>query len=198
MRRIGVAGGIGAGKTALTERLEDLGWSVVDADRVAHRVTEAGQPAWRALRDAFGDAVLGPDGSLDRTFVAEVVFHDHSALRRLNHITHGHIGQEIERELDSMHGSVAFVAIPLFLPEHRHIFKLEEVWAVLCEPETAVTRLREHRGFSEADACARLANQMTNDERITIVDRVLWNEGSLSDLYEMLDVVLHTVGVTRG
>ena len=193
-----IAGGIGAGKTAVTERLRELGFSVVDADVVAHRVTAPGQPALEALRDAFGDAILREDGSFDRVFVADVVFHDPAALRRLNSITHGYIGLEIVRELESVQGEAVFIALPLFQPEHRQVFSVDLAWAVQVRPETALDRLVRLRGFSEEDARARVANQMTNDVRTEIVDHVIWNEGSLEDLYRELDEALHESGLERG
>jgi dephospho-CoA kinase len=198
VKRIVIAGGIGAGKSATCEHLISLGWPVIDADAIAHEVTEPGRPAYAALRDAFGDAVLSSDQSIDRAFLADVVFHDRSALRRLNAITHGHIGVEILRRLDEATGRAAFVALPLFRPEHREQLRLDEVWAVLVQPETALARLTTLRGFSLEDAQARLDNQMSNQERASIVDRVIWNEGSLEELHEQLDAVLKENGLTDG
>jgi len=193
-----VAGGIGAGKSAVAERLRALGFAVVDADDVAHQVTGPGSATLSVLVDAFGSAVLDHEGALDRAFVADVVFHDATALRRLNAITHGPIGVEIARRLGEAEGDAVFAAIPLFRPEHRAAFSLDAVWAVEVTPETAIRRLVDGRGFSEADARARLANQMSNEERAAIVDRVLWNEGSLEDLYAELDRALDDEGLSRG
>ena len=198
MKRFVIAGGIGAGKTVVTAYLSGLGWSVVDADQIAHEITEPDRPAWLALRDAFGDAVLNQDSTLDRAFVAAVVFHDSSALHRLNHITHGYIGAEINRQLDDVEDEVAFVALPLYRDEHRSIFKIDEAWSVQVQPDTAVRRLSEFRGFSEDDARARLANQMSNDERAGIVDRVIWNEGTIEELHEQIDAALRANGLSHG
>jgi len=198
MKRIVIAGGIGAGKSAICDRLRSLGYTVIDADDVAHDVTAKGSPALRALVDAFGSAVLASDGTLDRAFMAEIVFNDRSALRRLDRITHGQIGVEIVRQLDGATGDAVFVAVPLFRPEHRAAFRVDEVWSVQVDPETAVRRLVELRGFKEDDARARLANQMSNDERERIVDRVLWNEGSLDELFAQLDAALELVGLAHG
>ena len=198
MKRIVIAGGIGAGKSALADRLRDLGFGVVDADDVAHDVTNPGTPTLSALVDAFGKAVLDEQGSLDRAFVAEIVFHDPSALRRLNAITHGPIGVEIAQRLATANGDAVFCAIPLFRPEHRAALAVDAVWAVQVSPETAVRRLVDARGFRDADARARLASQMSNDERAALVDRVLWNEGTLEDLYAELDVALREEGLSRG
>lgn len=198
MRRIAVAGGIGAGKSQVEGRLGALGFEVVDSDAVAHAVTEPGTPAFAALRDAFGDAVLDASGRLDRAFLAEVVFADPTALRRLNDITHPRIGVEILARLEAALGAAAFVALPLFRPEHRAQLRLDSAWAVMVEPETAVRRLVEGRGMSEADARARLASQMSNDERAAIVDRVIWNEGTLDDLDRQVDEALAAEGLARG
>lgn len=198
VKRIAITGGIGAGKSAVSEHLASLGYAVVDADLIARDVTRTGQPAWRALRDAFGDAVLGEDSSLDRAFLAAIVFNDATALRRLNLITHGPIGREIVRQLNEAGGDVVFLAIPLYRPESRSQFGIDEAWAVQVEPATALRRLRELRGLSQDDAKARLASQLTNEERSRIADRVLWNEGTLGALYAQVDEALHDSGVARG
>lgn len=198
MKRIAITGGIGAGKTAATDYLGSRGFSVVDADVIAHQVTEPGRPAWQALRDAFGDAVLNPDSTLNRAFVAQIVFHDPAALRRLNLITHGQIGLEMLRQLDEASGDVVFIALPLFRPEHRDLMALDEVWSVQASPEVAVERLVVHRHFSEDDAVARLANQITNEQRAAIVDHVIWNDGSVEELHEKLDEHLRRLGSGRG
>jgi len=198
MKRIVIAGGIGSGKSAVCAYLAAQGFAIVDADLIAREITTKGSPAWQALRDAFGDAILDDDGSLDRAFLAEIVFHDPSALRRLNTITHAQIGAEMLRQLGSAVGEVVFVAIPLYRPETRAPLRVDEVWALAVEPATAVRRLCEGRGFSEDDARARLATQMSNEERAAIADRVLWNEGSLDELYAQVDLALEQLGVTRG
>jgi dephospho-CoA kinase len=198
VKRIVIAGGIGAGKSAVASHLTGLGWPVIDADDIAHDVTQPGLPAFAALRDGFGDAILTSDGTLDRAFLAEVVFHDRPALQRLNRVTHGYIGAELLRQLQELSGLAAFVAIPLFRPEHRTLLELDEVWAVLVQPETALQRLSEQRGFSPEDARARLANQMSNAERTSIVDRVFWNEGTIEELFAQVDVALEESGLERG
>jgi len=198
MKRIVLAGGIGSGKSAACARLTQLGWPVVDADEIAHELTTPGQPVLETLRDAFGDAVLAEDGTLDRAFLADVVFHDETALKRLNHITHGPIGVEILRRLEALDGPAAFVALPLFRAEHRELLALDEVWALQVEPETAVRRLVAGRGFSEDDARARLASQMSNAERAAIADRVIVNDGTLEQLDDELDRALAQSGLARG
>jgi dephospho-CoA kinase len=195
VKRVAIAGGIGAGKSAVADYLASRGWPIVDADVVARRIVEPGEPAWRALRDAFGTAVLTKDLEIDRPFLAEVVFHDASALRRLNQITHGYIGTEMTREIDAIEADAVFIALPLYHAEHRGLLRLDEVWVLEVDPETAVARLVASRGFTDADARARLAAQPSNDERRALADRVIANEGTIEELHAMIDAALEGLGV---
>ncbi len=182
----------------VTERLRARGVEVIDADQVARDVTAPGTPAYQALRDAFGDAILTETGEIDRPFLAEVVFHDAWALRRLNRITHGPIGEEIARWLAASDAPVRVVALPLYRPEHRETFGFSEVWAVQVPDDLAVQRLINGRGYREEEARARLAAQVTNDEREAMVDRVLWNTGTLDELYRALDELVVVSGIAGG
>jgi dephospho-CoA kinase len=192
MKRIAIAGGIGSGKTAVTDYLAGKGFSIIDADIVARRVVERGSSAWIALRDAFGDAVLNDLGGIDRAFLASIAFSNPSALARLNSITHRAIGREIARELDVLDPgiAVAFIALPLFRTEHRRLFAIDEVWAVLASRETAISRLVTMRGFTETEAEKRIDAQISNSERESLADRTIWNEASLQELYRRIDEIL--------
>ena len=197
--RVAVIGGIGSGKTAVTDYLAERGAGVVDADVVARSVVEVGRPAWQQLRDAFGDGVLAPDRTLDRALVAEIVFNDPSALRRLNRITHGAIGIEIVAQLEALGPrDLAVIALPLYRKEHREIFKLDEVWCVDAPVDVAIARLTGPRALSEADARARIAAQPTNDERLAVADVALHNAGTLEDLHRRIDEILDERGLLRG
>ena len=99
MKRIAIAGGIGAGKSLACDFLVKKGFSVIDSDDVAHQIVEPGKPAWQAIRDAFGDSVLQPDQSINREFLAKIVFSNDSARNRLNSITHPAIGFEVLRQI---------------------------------------------------------------------------------------------------
>ena len=200
MTRIALAGGIGAGKSTAQSHLESLGYLVIDADAIARDVVRVGRPAYVALRDAFGDGILASDGTLDRPFLAEVVFHDPSALARLNAITHPRIGEEILARLaaaDESGHAVVFVALPLFRPEHRALFGIESAWSIEVDPTLAEERL-VGRGLSREDARARLDAQVSNDERRAMVDHVISNDATVGDLYARLDALLAREGLTRG
>ena len=195
MLRLGIAGGIGSGKSALSDILESHGIVVIDADHVAREVVEPGESAWRALVDAFGSAVLLHDGSIDRQFLADIAFPHAPTLRRLNAITHGIIGVTIIERLKNISERHAAVALPLFRPDHRQIFGLSEVWGIEVDPAEAVRRLMTYRGFSESDAKARIASQMSNAERAAIVDVVIPNNGSLEEFRDAVTQLVRQRGL---
>lgn len=198
VQRIAIAGGIGSGKSTVTQYLSRQGFVCVDADEVARALSAPGAPIWQALRDAFGDGILDATGNLDRAFVATIAFSNPSNLARLNAVSHGPIGEEMKRQLDACDRSVAFAALPLFRSEHRSLLALTEVWSVQVPPEVALERLVHARGLTIADAEARLAAQMTNDERSQLADVVVWNTGSVADLEGQIAALLAQRGFVRG
>jgi dephospho-CoA kinase len=193
--RVALAGGIGSGKSAATAYLRGRGYAVVDADEVAREVVRPGRPAFVALVDAFGPAVLDASGAVDRAFLASIVFSDPTARRRVEAITHPRIGEAMAAALEVASGDVAFVALPLYRAEHRALLGLDEVWALEVSPETALARLTAERAMEPGDARARIAAQVTNEERRRLADRVIDNEGSLEDLHDALEDALAALGV---
>ena len=195
MIRVALAGGIGSGKSAATAYLRGRGYVVVDADEVAREVVRPGRAAFVALVDAFGPGVLDPAGSIDRAFLAAVVFADPTARRRVEAITHPRIAKAMAAALEEATGDVAFAALPLYRAEHRALLGLDEVWALEVSPATALARLCADRGMDPADARARLAAQVTNEVRRRLADRVIDNEGPLEDLHRAIDDALDALGV---
>jgi dephospho-CoA kinase len=193
--QLGIAGGIGSGKSTVTSALERAGIRVIDTDVIAREIVEPGRPAWQALIDAFGRAVTDGDGFIDRQFLASVAFPNPTALRRLNVITHGAIGLEVLRILDECRDIDYAVAVPLFRPEHRSLFRLSEVWATEVDPDVAISRLIQYRGFSEEDARNRIQSQISNSERSAIVDVVIPNNDSIAMLENRIKVLLDERGI---
>ena len=198
MKRIAIAGGIGAGKSLACDFLVKKGFSVIDSDDVAHQIVDPGKPAWQAIRYAFGDSVLKPDQSINREFLAKIVFSNDSARNRLNSITHPAIGIEVLNQIEACTTPAVFIALPLFRAEHRQIFSLDSAWAVLVSPEIAKLRLIDHRGFSENDAQARIDTQVSNEVRSSIVDKVIWNEGTPAELEQSLNEALASEDLLSG
>lgn len=166
MDLIGLTGGIGSGKSTVSGYLRELGATVVDADEAARAVEAPGEPAFEEIAREFGPGVAR-EGGLDRAALAAVVFHDPEKLQRLNAIVHPRAREWMAARTAeaAQRGEPRVVLeIPL-LYETRGDAQFQSVILVYADPELAVRRLVEQRGFDEADARARLASQMPIEEK---------------------------------
>jgi dephospho-CoA kinase len=184
MLTVGLTGGIGAGKSAVADLLAEHGAVLIDADRIAREVVEPGGPAYRPLVDRFGPTIVDADGKVDRPALAAVVFSDPAALADLNAITHPAIGAEMARRKETAEGTdqVVVLDIPLLKAEHRETMALDSVVVVDAPVETALARLVEIRGMSKEDAEARMAAQVSREERLSGADLVVDNSHDLDHL----------------
>ncbi|MEU3274543.1 dephospho-CoA kinase [Saccharomonospora sp. NPDC006951] len=178
MLRVGLTGGIGAGKSTVAARLAEHGAVLIDSDRIAREVVEPGTEGLAELAAAFGDDILTPGGELDRAALAARAFRDEESRRRLNAITHPRIGARTRELLDEAADDAIVVHdIPLLveggLGAGYHL-----VIVVDADEEVRVRRLVEHRGMSEDDAHARIAAQADERQRRAAADVWLDNTGS--------------------
>lgn len=178
---VGLTGGIGSGKSSVAARLVDRGAVLVDADAIVRELQEPGQPVLAAMVERFGDGILDADGRLDRQAVADLVFADEAARADLNAIVHPMVNAEMARRIGELAGTdrIAIMDIPL-LTERRP--GLGHVIVVDTPVEVAVDRLVAHRGFAEEDARARIAAQISREERRALADFVVDNGGDLAQL----------------
>lgn len=185
---VGLTGGIGSGKSTVDALLEEKGAVILDADSMVKALQEPGMPVFEAMVERFGPGIVAADGTLDRAAVAEVVFADEAALKDLNDIVHPAVGEEITRRLVELAETdeVVILDIPL-LVEGKSPRGYAGVLVVDTDPELAVRRLVEHRGFTEEDARARMANQASREDRLARADVVIRNDGSLGDLRAEVD-----------
>lgn len=177
MLRIGLTGGIGAGKSTVSRTLAECGAFIVDSDVIAREVVEPGTPGLIALVEAFGESILRPDGALDRPALAAIAFQDDVHRTTLNGIVHPLVGAR-RAELMSAAGKDAIVVedIPL-LAENSLAAFYHLVLVVHADIETRVTRLVTHRGMDEQDARSRVAAQASDEQRRAIADVWLDNSG---------------------
>jgi len=180
--RVGLTGGIGAGKSEVARRLSAHGAVVIDADVIAREVVAAGTPGLAQVTEAFGPAVLHADGNLDRTALGEVIFADPQLRARLNAIIHPPIAARM-RELEAAAGDAAIVVhdVPL-IAENNLAASYDLVVVADVPPRIQLDRLIRHRGMSRDQAGARMAAQASRDERLAIADIVIDNSGSLAEL----------------
>lgn len=177
-----MTGGIGSGKSTVSAALAARGAVVIDADGVVRELQEPGQPVLAAMVERFGDGILQPDGSLDRQAVADLVFTDDQALADLNAIVHPAVGAEILERLAAEEGTDHVVVLDVPLLVENEAFEVDAVVVVDTDPEVAVARLVGQRGFSEADARARIGRQASREQRLARADFVVPNDGDRADL----------------
>ncbi|MGW1399233.1 dephospho-CoA kinase [Streptomyces sp. NPDC002405] len=182
MLRVGLTGGIGAGKSEVSRLLVECGAVLIDADRIAREVVDPGTPGLAAVVDAFGPDVLTEDGSLDRPRLGSVVFADSGKLAVLNSIVHPLVRAR-SRELEEAAAEDAVVVhdVPL-LTENGLAPLYDLVIVVDVSPATQLDRLLQLRGMAEEDARARMAAQAAREKRLEIADIVIDNDVPLERL----------------
>jgi dephospho-CoA kinase len=180
--RVGLTGGIGAGKSEVSRRLASYGAVVIDADAVAREVVAPGTPGLAEVVQAFGPEVLRGDGTLDRDRLGELVFADESLRMKLNAITHPRVGERMA-ELERQAGEVPVIVhdVPL-LAENHLAGRFDEVVVVDVPPRIQAERLARERGMSKAQAEARMRAQAPREDRLAIATIVVDNSGSLAEL----------------
>ncbi|GAA3858253.1 dephospho-CoA kinase [Streptomyces sp. NPDC003631] len=182
MLKVGLTGGIGAGKSEVSRLLVECGAVLIDADRIAREVVAPGTPGLAAVADAFGAGVLAPDGSLDRPKLGSVVFADPEKLAVLNAIVHPLVGAR-SRELEAAAPEDAVVVHDVPLLAENALAPLYDVVVVVdASPATQLDRLVRLRGMTEEDARARMAAQATRDKRLEVADIVIDNDVDLPRL----------------
>ncbi|MEU9414230.1 dephospho-CoA kinase [Streptomyces sp. NPDC051000] len=182
MLKVGLTGGIGAGKSEVSRLLAGYGAVVVDADRIAREVVEPGTPGLAAVVAAFGESVLTPEGTLDRPRLGSLVFSDEEKLRTLNAIVHPLVGAR-SAELERAAGADAIVVhdVPL-LTENGLASLYDLVVVVDASSDTQLDRLTARRGMTEDEARSRMAAQATREQRLAIATLVIDNDGPLEAL----------------
>lgn len=188
---MGLTGGIGSGKSAVSRLLARHGAVVVDADVIARDVVEPGTPGLAAVVAEFGAEVLRPDGTLDREALGRRVFADPAALARLNAIVHPLVGEEAARQLEAAERAGAPVVVhdvPL-LVENGLQDRYDDVVVVAASPQTQLDRLVRLRGMDEEAARARLAAQAPLADKLAVATYVIDNDGPLADLAPQVERV---------
>lgn len=182
MLKVGLTGGIGAGKSEVSRMLVGYGAVLIDADRIAREVVEPGTPGLAAVVEEFGTGVLTSEGTLDRPKLGSIVFADAERLGALNAIVHPLVGaRSAELERAAGPDSVVVHDVPL-LTENGLAPLYDLVVVVDAAPETQLDRLVRLRGMTEEEARARMAAQATREQRRAVADLVIDNDGPIAAL----------------
>ncbi|HEX4879052.1 MAG TPA: dephospho-CoA kinase [Limnobacter sp.] len=183
----GLTGGIGSGKTAVSNRLAELGATVIDTDQIAHALTAPGGEAMADIQSVFGDRAVAPDGSLDRNHMRNLVFSDPGQRSRLEKILHPKIRAVVEEKLAQGAPMYFVLVVPLLIEKKGWLDILDEVIVVDCSPETQVERVMARNGWPAGQVRAVMEAQASRQERLAHATEVLSNDGPLADLIPKID-----------
>ena len=181
---IGLTGGIGTGKTQVSQTLEGLGAKIINADLLGHEAYKPNTQTWQEVIDTFGEDVLAPGGEVDRKALGAIVFADPEALQRLNAIVHPRIRRMVKDRIaeSSADGQQVVVVEAALLVEANWTDLCDEVWMTISSEETVVQRLRDRDGLDEQAVFSRVRSQMGQSERARHADALIENDGTLSEL----------------
>ena len=184
---VGLTGGIGSGKSAAADFFAELGAAVVDTDAIAHELTAPGGAAIARIRKAFGNAVIAPDGALDRAAMRKTVFADAEAKAKLEAILHPMIRAEADRRCADARAPYVVLVVPLLIESGSYRNRVQRVAVVDCPEEMQVARVMARSGLSSAEARAIMSAQASRRERLATADDVVDNSGGLSELRAQIE-----------
>lgn len=184
---VGLTGGVGSGKSTVAHLLSEHGAVIVDADAIARAVVEPGTEGFASVHAAFGNEVLGADGSLDRRALAALVFRDAEARAELERIVH----PLVRRQSDLMTAladddAIVVHDVPL-LAETGRTEAYDLIVVVDASEDLRIERLRHSRGWDRASSSARMAAQATREDRLALADEIVLNDGDIDHLEDQVD-----------
>jgi dephospho-CoA kinase len=189
MLTIGLTGGIGSGKSTVSKMLAELGAPVLDADKIAHTTYAPGGSAYKQVVAAFGDQIVAPDGSIDRSKLGPIVFADPQQLKRLTSIVWPRTFERMRELINEMRGkgeTRPIVVEAAILIEANWQSMCDEIWLVRASKARVIERIERDRGMKPEQTEARIRAQLSDDERVKHANLVIENEDSLNELREVV------------
>ena len=186
---IGLTGGIGSGKTAVSDSFEALGIDVVDADIASRVVVQKGKPCLLKIAQHFGEDILTKEAELDRAKLREIIFKSEEEKNWLESLLHPAIANQIQDELNASKSPYTILVSPLLLETNQKDF-CSKILAVDVPVETQVERTLKRDGVSKEQVQAIINSQISRNDRLNLADEVIVNDGTLEDL-EIAVKILH-------
>ena len=183
---VGLTGGIGSGKTTISDLFAELGVEIIDTDEIARTLTSKPQDAMSAIEAQFGSDVIASDGSLDRARMRELAFSDPQARQTLQQILHPLIRDEVQRRLAASASAYALVVVPLLVESRGYDFA-SRILVVDCSEEQQIARVMRRSGLSREQVKAIMATQTSRNDRLAVADDVIRNDGEISALREQVN-----------
>jgi len=178
---VGLTGGIGSGKSTVSDLFAGLGVDVIDTDEIARALTGSGQPAVHQIEEQFGPDVVQSNGALDRERMRAIAFADANAREALQNILHPLIRAEVQRRLSATAAPYAMVVVPLLVESRGYKFA-DRILVVDCSEEMQIERVIRRSGLPRDQIKAIMASQASRSDRLAAADDVIRNEGGIDDL----------------
>lgn len=188
--RIGLTGGIGCGKTTVSDLFGEQGVAVIDTDLISHALTGPAGAAMPAIIEAFGPAVVSPQGALDRGEMRRRVFSDPAARQQLEAILHPRIRQEADARCAAAASPYVLLVVPLLIESAGYRDRVERILVVDCDESTQIERVMARSGLTAAEVQAIMATQVSRAERLAVADDVIRNTAGRAALAEQI-LTLH-------
>ncbi|MCW8955770.1 MAG: dephospho-CoA kinase [Gammaproteobacteria bacterium] len=187
---IGLTGGIGSGKTIVSDLFSKLGVPIIDTDLVARELVQIGQPALASISTVFGKTVLNQDGSLNRARLGEITFNNPEARKQLESILHPEIRDQVNKRLKQLHSPYAMVVIPLLIETGDYSY-VDRILVVDCELQTQINRVkqRDHRSQQQIDNI--LQAQVRREQRLSVANDVIENNADQDTLLHKVEDLHH-------
>lgn len=189
---VGLTGGIGSGKTAVSDRLKSLGACVIDTDVLAQQLTAPHGDAISQIESSFGPDSIDKDGSMNRAYMRELIFDNSEARAMLESILHPLIRQRAFEQIKQANAPYCVLVVPLLTEKGGWREILEFIVVVDCDKETQIERVMQRNAWPLSQIKAVIASQASREERLAIATHVIENVGNLEDLLEKVDA-LHKV-----
>ena len=186
---IGLTGGIGSGKTTVSDLFSALGVPVIDTDLIARELVQAGQPALKDIITAFGQEILNLDGSLNRARLGDITFNNQIARKQLETILHPRIRDKVNQQLSELQSPYVIVVIPLLIESGGESY-IDRILVIDCEQETQINRVKQRDHRSEQQIDNILKAQASRDQRLAAADDVIENNADQSTLSQKV-IQLH-------
>ncbi len=194
---IGITGGIATGKSTLANILKELGYKVIDADKIANDLMKYNAVNYKKIVSFFGEDILKSNGEIDKKSLGKKVFEDEKLLKTLNLLTHQNIFLEIKKEIESSTDNIIFLDIPLLFETRKTIIEydinIDEIWLVYSDRDRQIKRLKKRNNLTKDQAEKRIDAQLSIDLKKEMADRIIYNLGSIDDLKNNIKSLLKDI-----
>ncbi len=197
MIKIGLTGGIGCGKTTVSNLFAEYNQNndedvvaIIDTDIIARQIVTPGTPAYQQIRDLFGDNILNKDTTINRAILRKLVFNNPDSRIALNKITHPAIQKEVQEKLGKLDVKYCIIVIPLLL-ETESDYKLDRILVIDCDESLQLSRTAKRDRISEQDVKLILQAQASRQQRLKYADDIISNNGDIDSLRKQVEQLHH-------